>query len=52
MRNEDSITNDCPTDNDIINCSECDLECKLRFTTKNNSVEFPPEALHYYILLI
>lgn len=42
---EEPVTNDCPTDNDIINCSECDLECKLRFKTKNNSVEFPPEAL-------
>lgn len=45
MRNEDFIVNDCPTDNNTIDCSECKLECKLRFETKNNSVEFLPETL-------
>lgn len=29
-----STSNDCPTQDNIINCSECDLECKLRMATK------------------
>ncbi len=38
------ISNECPTQDNIINCRECDLECKLRMTT-NNEQEIPPESL-------
>lgn len=44
MKTLNSVSNDCPTQDNIINCSECDLECKLRMTT-NNKEEVPPEPL-------
>jgi hypothetical protein len=44
MKTSNSISNECPTRDNIINCSECDLECKLRMTT-NNKQEVPPEPL-------
>lgn len=44
MKTSNSISNDCPTQDNIINCSECDLECKLRMAT-NNKEEVPPEPL-------
>lgn len=34
MNNLNFVSNDCPTRDNIINCSECDLECKLRMATK------------------
>lgn len=34
MKTSNSISNECPTRDNIINCSECDLECKLRMATK------------------
>ena len=40
------VTNDCPTLNNKINCSECTHECKLRMQPKNSKeVEVPPEPL-------
>lgn len=38
-------TNECPTLNNTVNCSECNYECKLRMQPKNNSNEVPPEPL-------
>lgn len=37
-----TVSNDCPTRDNIINCSECDLECKLRMTTIPEKI--PPES--------
>mgnify|MGYP007003861634 FL=1 len=44
MKTSNSISNECPTQDNIINCSECDFECKLRMAT-NNKQEVPPEPL-------
>lgn len=35
----------CPTQDNYINCSECNHECKLRMQPKkdNNEAEIPPE---------
>lgn len=39
-------TNECPTLDNHINCSECQFECKLRMEPKNStSTEIPPESL-------
>jgi hypothetical protein len=36
----------CPTRNDIVDCSVCQHECKLRMIPKNSpSKEVPPEPL-------
>jgi hypothetical protein len=36
----------CPTRNDIVDCSVCQRECKLRMIPKNSpSKEVPPEPL-------
>lgn len=45
MKTSDSISNECPTQDNIINCSECDLECKLRMATKLTQQE---RILHRY----
>ena len=50
MKTSNSISNECPTLDNIINCSECDLECKLRMAT-NNKEEVPPEPLPAVIYL-
>lgn len=43
---QDKVTNQCPTTEDKIACSECRLECKLRMETKDNDeVKIPPESL-------
>lgn len=36
----------CPTRGNIIDCSECDFECKLRMITKDvqTDTEIPPES--------
>ena len=34
MKTSNSISNECPTQDNIIDCSECDFECKLRMATK------------------
>lgn len=58
MRTSNLISNDCPTQDNIINCSECDLECKLRMATKltfqkrilrkyNNNQEKYKKIFHY-----
>lgn len=39
------VSNDCPTNNNYINCSDCNFECKLRMTTKEQEAEIPPESL-------
>lgn len=44
MKTSNSSSNECPTRDNIINCSECVLECKLRMTTDNKQ-EVPPEPL-------
>ena len=41
-----TISNECPTLDNKINCSECTHECKLRMQPKNSKeVEVPPEPL-------
>lgn len=45
------ITNECPTFNNIINCSECICECKLRIQLEQSKEDIPPEyppAVIYY----
>lgn len=45
------VTNDCPTLNNKINCSECTHECKLRMQPEQSKEDIPPEyppAVIYY----
>lgn len=45
------VTNDCPTLNNKINCSECTHECKLRMQLEQPKEDIPPEyppAVIYY----
>lgn len=45
------VTNDCPTLNNKINCSECTHECKLRMQLEQSKEDIPPEyppAVIYY----
>lgn len=46
------VTNDCPTLNNKINCSECTHECKLRMqqleqSKEDTSPEYPPAVIYY-----
>lgn len=45
------MTNDCPTLDNKINCSECTHECKLRMQLEQSKEDIPPEyppAVIYY----
>lgn len=45
------VTNDCPTLDNKINCSECTHECKLRMQLEQSKEDIPPEyppAVIYY----
>lgn len=48
MKTSNSISNDCPTQDNIINCSECDLECKLRMAAKITLEERYKQTEEYY----
>ena len=39
------VSNECPTQDNIIDCSVCIFECKLRMSTKEQEAEIPPESL-------
>lgn len=44
-------TNECPTLDNKINCSECTYECKLRMQPEQSKEDIPPEyppAVIYY----
>lgn len=46
-----TISNECPTLNNKINCSECTYECKLRMQPEQSKEDIPPEyppAVIYY----
>lgn len=46
-----TISNECPTLNNKINCSECTHECKLRMQLEQSKEDIPPEyppAVIYY----
>ena len=40
-----TISNECPTLDNKINCSECTHECKLRMQLDQSKVETSPESL-------
>lgn len=45
------ISNECPTLDNKINCSECTHECKLRMQPEQSKEDIPPEyppAVIYY----
>lgn len=39
------VIGECPTRDNIIACSECKLECKLRMEQKYDEVQIPPESV-------
>ena len=46
-----TISNECPTLDNKINCSECTHECKLRMQPEQSKEDIPPEyppAVIYY----
>ena len=46
-----TISNECPTLDNKINCSECTHECKLRMQLEQSKEDIPPEyppAVIYY----
>lgn len=46
-----TISNECPTLDNKINCSECTHECKLRMQPEQSEEDIPPEyppAVIYY----
>jgi hypothetical protein len=46
-----TISNECPTLDNKINCSECTHECKLRMQPEQPKEDIPPEyppAVIYY----
>jgi hypothetical protein len=46
-----TISNECPTLDNKINCSECTYECKLRMQPEQSKEDIPPEyppAVIYY----
>lgn len=46
-----TISNECPTLDNKINCSECTYECKLRMQLEQSKEDIPPEyppAVIYY----
>lgn len=46
-----TISNECPTLDNKINCSECTHECKLRIQLEQSKEDIPPEyppAVIYY----
>lgn len=46
-----TISNECPTFDNKINCSECTHECKLRMQPEQSKEDIPPEyppAVIYY----
>ena len=46
-----TISNECPTLDNKINCSECTHECKLRMQFEQSKEDIPPEyppAVIYY----
>lgn len=46
-----TISNECPTLDNKINCSECTHECKLRMQPKQSKedipLEYPPAVIYY-----
>lgn len=40
-----TISNECPTLDNKINCSECTHECKLRMQPEQSKEDIPPEYL-------
>lgn len=46
-----TISNECPTLDNKINCSECTHECKLKMQLEQSKEDIPPEyppAVIYY----
>lgn len=46
-----TLSNECPTLDNKINCSECTHECKLRMQPEQSKEDIPPEyppAVIYY----
>lgn len=46
-----TISNECPTLDNKINCSECTHECKLRMQPEQSKedipLEYPPAVIYY-----